>query len=108
MESVRIARAAGGFSIWSFGDVYQVFFGRRHPDLAPVWTTRDLTNARQWISEHQIVPPREPPTPVRLTAAERLELEQGAAALGETLSATLRIGGLSRARKALGQRQRKR
>lgn len=105
MESVRVARPIGGFSIWQFGDCYQVFFGRRHVDLAPVWVTRDLTSARRWIISHQIVPVREPPTPVRLNAAERLELQQGAAALGETISATLRAGGLARARKALAKRR---
>lgn len=48
---------------------------------------------------------REAPTPVRLSAAERTELEQGAAALGETISATLRAGGLARARKALAKQR---
>jgi len=48
---------------------------------------------------------REPPTPVRLTAVERIELAAGAAALGETISATLRTGGLARARKALAKQR---
>jgi hypothetical protein len=39
--------------------------------------------------------------PIRLSAAERIELAAGAVALGETISATLRAGGLARARKAL-------
>ncbi len=44
---------------------------------------------------------REPPTPVRLTASERAELQAGADALNESISATLRTGGLKRARRAL-------
>jgi len=46
---------------------------------------------------------RMPPTPVRLSADERAEIERGAAAVGETVSETLRAGGLSRARRALAR-----
>lgn len=53
------------------------------------------------VKQSLSVATRLPPTPVRLTAAERLELEQGAGALGETISATLRVGGLARARRAI-------
>lgn len=48
---------------------------------------------------------REPPTPVRLSADERALLAAGAAALGETISATLRTGGLARARRALAKQR---
>lgn len=48
---------------------------------------------------------REAPTPVRLSTDERSEIERGAAQLGETVSETLRAGGLARARQALRARR---
>lgn len=62
--------------------------------------------ANQHTIKHTGSVAREAPTPVRLSTAERDEIERGAAALGETVSETLRAGGLARARNA--QRRAKR
>jgi hypothetical protein len=45
------------------------------------------------------------PTSIKLSDEEAAELAAGAAALGETISATLRTGGLTRARRALAKQR---
>jgi hypothetical protein len=45
------------------------------------------------------------PTSIKLSLEQMTELQLGAAALGETVSATLREGGLARARRALAKQR---
>lgn len=62
----------GAFQIRAQGDVYQVCQAPYRPTSAPVYTTRDLATARQWIDRQGA--PRVGRPPRATGAAARIEI----------------------------------